>query len=252
MNKNPRKHPLGFMRHVSAVVGTATLMSIAAPTGCTSSTTSAPQRYHLQNSNSRRPFLSDTTVERLQACAEEFAGNLEDGTIRVDATVRVNQDGRIQKVIVEGVPDNAPDLAACTRIALFDMAVPALPLRLDNAPDEKEMPTPPAGNELANPILLGEALVLLAEFMAQHGGRAILYAVAVEVVAATAVAGAHELRRRRRNKDNCVDGYERCVESPLYYDEGKHIRDTRCDLCRALCVLNKGEWPAMSSLGRCM
>lgn len=212
---------------------------------------SAPELYHLQNQNSRREFLPDETVKGLQACVDATAADLEDGVGRVRATVEVDQGGQVLRVELEGVPEGAPDLASCSRIVLREMSVPSLPLRSDEPPGETAS-APPAGNEMANPIVLAEAAIVLAEFMAQHGGRAILYAVTLEVVAATTVAGVHELRKRRKKKDACAERYETCVATPLYYEQGMHIRNTRCNLCRLMCVNANGEWPAMSSLGPCL
>jgi hypothetical protein len=252
MKPKPNRRPLRSFLRLSAAIGATGLLSMGMPTGCSSSIPPAPELYRLQNQTNSRVLLPDVTVEQLQACVDESATNLDDGAKRVEATVQVNQDGQVLNVTLEGVPEGAADLATCTRLALRAMDVSALPLRSHDAPDEKDRPAPSGGNEMANPLVLGEALIVLAEFMAQHGGRAILYAVTLEVAAATTVAAVHELRKRRRKKDNCADYYEKCVETPLYYEEGMHIRNTRCNLCRVLCVNNNGEWPATSSLGPCL
>ena len=213
------------------------------PTGCSSSIPPAPELYRLQNQTNNRALLPDVTVERLQACVDESATNLDDGAKRVEATVQVNQDGQVLNVTLEGVPEGAADLATCTRLALRAMDVSALPLRSHDAPDEKDRPAPSGGNEMANPLVLGEALIVLAEFMAQHGGRAILYAVTLEVTAATTVAAVHELRKRRRKKDNCAIYYDQCVMSSYWRKIGRHDWDSLCSLCAGECYAKNGTWP---------
>ena len=248
MKPKPNRRPLRSFLRLSAAIGATGLLSIGMPTGCSSSIPPAPELYRLQNQTNNRALLPDVTVERLQACVDESATNLDDGAKRVEATVQVNQDGQVVNVTLEGVPEGAADLATCTRLALRAMDVSALPLRSHDAPDEKDRPAPSGGNEMANPLVLGEALIVLAEFMAQHGGRAILYAVTIEMVGAIAVAGTQRLADRRRRK--CVDLYVKCIGSKLYEELGRGAGDTRCALCADVCRLT-GSWPASVGSGTC-
>ncbi|HMY21087.1 MAG TPA: hypothetical protein PKA58_32410 [Polyangium sp.] len=239
MKPKPNRRPLRSFLRLSAAIGATGLLSMGMPTGCSSSIPPAPELYRLQNQTNNRALLPDVTVERLQACVDESATNLDDGAKRVEATVQVNQDGQVLNVTLEGVPEGAADLATCTRLALRAMDVSALPLRSHDAPDEKDRPAPSGGNEMANPLVLGEALIVLAEFMAQHGGRAILYAVTLEVAAATTVAAVHELRKRRRK--TCVQHLSDCLMMPTADERGNHWNHGRCSACFAQC--RDGHWP---------
>lgn len=243
------KRAFSGLRRVTAVLGAAATLAIGVATGCSSSTLSAPELYHLQNQNSRREFLPDETVKGLQACVDATAADLQDGVGRVEASVRLNEDGQVLSVELEGVPEGAPDLASCSRIVLREMSVPSLPLRSDESPGEMARAAP-AGNEMANPIVLAEAAIVLAEFMAQHGGRAILYAVTLEVVAATTVAGVHELRKRRK-KDKCAIYYDECVMSSYWRKIGRHDWDSLCSLCAGECYAKNGNWPARVGVNDC-
>lgn len=185
----------------SLVVGIAA--ALGSP-GCASSIEQAPVRYREQHQN-RGHLLHDNTVERLQGCAEEFAEQVNEDSLRVWATVQVDREGRIYEVTVEGVPDNASDLAACTRVTLQDMSVPSLPLRSDSTDATGSVQAKPQSNEMANPAVAAEVAILLAEFVAQHGAKTILYAVTIQVLSAIAVEGYKKLSKRcRRVKEECV------------------------------------------------
>jgi hypothetical protein len=183
-----------------------------ATTSCSSSMEQASVRYREQHQN-RGHLLHDNTVERLQGCAEEFAEQVNENSVRVWATVQVDREGRIYKVTVDGVPETASDLAACTRVTLQDMTVPPLPLRSESKQETTSVPTKPKGNELAHPAVLVEVAILLGEFAAQHGAKTILYAVTIQVVAAVAVEGYKNLSEEcRRAKEACIVS---CTNSTL-------------------------------------
>lgn len=164
-----------------SVIGVAACLMLAfVPFGCAGSIETAPLRYREQHQNARH-LLPDITVERLQACVEEHASQLEPQPYRVEAKVQVDQEGRKQDIVVGGIPDSAPDLAACTRIALRDMALPGSlrQLRGEETIGMANGQIVPRGNEIGNPIVLVELGSALAEFVAAHGGRMVIYAVTV-------------------------------------------------------------------------
>ncbi len=167
---------LALIRKIASVGLAAGMMAVFVSTGCTSSIEKAPLRYREQHQNGGH-LLNDITIERLQGCVEEFGEQLSQDSLRVGATVRVDHDGRIKGVTVAGIPDSAPDLAACTRVTLREMLVPPLPLRSDRNEDTANVPAKPVGNEIANVAVFVEIAILLGEFVAQHGGKAIVYAV---------------------------------------------------------------------------
>jgi hypothetical protein len=162
----------------------------------------------------------------------------------MDAKVQVDAEGRIQKVIVEGVPDSAQDFAACTRVVLHDMAVPGwvLNLRPNEQSSSTSRQTVPSGNAFANPLIIVGVAVLLGEAAIEAGAYTILLAVSVELVH-TAVKDV---------KAMCLDYYVACVASDFYRRMGRGAGDSRCNLCRDVCVDNKGEWPLKVGSGRCV
>jgi hypothetical protein len=105
---------------------------------------------------------------------------------------------------------------------------------------------------VGNPAVVVIVVVGLSEIVLEAGAYTILFAVTVKVVdkAAEDVA---ELLKRKRDKawDECLNRYEACVAGPLYREEGKHIKDSRCGLCLGICR-NTGKWPAFVDIGPCL
>ena len=97
---------------VIGLVGCATLALV--PLGCASTTI----RHHPDD----RPRLPAATAERLRACVDELGGELAGGYYTFEATVKVDEEGRVVDVKSTGVPH--PELAICMRIALRGMTVP--------------------------------------------------------------------------------------------------------------------------------
>lgn len=198
-------------------------------------------RYREQHRN-RRYLLHDNTVEQLQACVEEFGDQVSDDSFRVGATVQVDREGRIHGVPVTDIPDTAPGLAGCTRIALRNMNVPDLPLRSDSSEDAASVPAKPMGNEVANPAIVVEFVVLLGEFAAQHGAKTVLYAVTIELVGTIAVVGTQEMLRRRRWQNECQRKLNECLASYLGSRWGDVHGTSRCAMCFKRC--DKNGWPS--------
>ncbi len=193
-------------RRVAAIALLGCLLLALTPLGCTNSIEMAPARYREQHPNARH-LLRDITVERLQECFEKYGHQLASESSRVEATVRVDQEGRSLSLLVEGIPDSAPDFAACTRTTLRDMAVPESLLRLrpEQTASTTNGRTMPMGNEMANPVVAWELAAVLAEFIAQHGGRVVVYSVALTVLTPLAVLAVGKLSKRcRQVKEACI------------------------------------------------
>src|SRR4051812_40318834 len=96
--------PLTHTRRVAAMGLIGCLMLAFLPLGCANSIETAPLRYRTQHQNARH-LLPDLTVERLQACVEEYGHQLPSESIRVEATVQVDDEGRnLGLKVVEGFP----------------------------------------------------------------------------------------------------------------------------------------------------
>lgn len=215
------------------------------PIGCTNSIEMAPVHYREQHQNDSH-LLPDITIERLQACVERYGHQLESEFYRVEAKVQVDQEGRNHGLVLEGFPDSAPDLAACTKITLRDMAVPTSVLQLRSSKTNGQ--TKPMGNELANPIVAWEVAVAFAEFMAQHGGKVALYTVTVEVLSAAAVAGVavYVGRRTKKKTKTCTELLQDCLLTSTADLPGNHPGHSRCVACFDKC--SNGIWPKSIAL----
>lgn len=109
-------------RYTLASVGFARWIVLALmPLGCGGGLGHVTAR---QESSNNRPVLPDRTVERLQACVAEYGDQFGPGHYRFNPHVRVDQEGYTQAISTEDMPATAHDFAACTRVALDDMALP--------------------------------------------------------------------------------------------------------------------------------
>lgn len=234
-----RKHVT--TRRMTAMGLLGCLMLAFLPLGCMNSIAMAPVRYREQHPNARH-LLRDITVERLQACVETHGDQLESDSSRVEATVQVDQYGRHFSLLVEGIPDSAKDFATCTETTLRDMALPmsVLQLRDEQMAGQKI----PMGNYLANPIVAWEIAAAFAEFMAQHGGKAVLYSVTVEVLSAAAIAAVTVYvgkRTKTKKKKTCIEMLQDCLLTSTADLPGNHWRQSRCAACFEKC--SNGSWP---------
>lgn len=228
-------------RHLAAWGLLGCAMMAMTPLGCANSVESAPIRYRAQ---SRGPYLPDATVEGLQGCVDNHADELMEGPHHVKAHMQVDSEGRKLDFKVTGIPENAPNLAACTRIALQGMTVPMqdLPLRPDETATATNEQTVPRGNEVANPIVVWEIGTALAEFVAAHGGRVILYTVTIEVVGSAGMVGTMWYLKRRQKKKTCQEHLSDCLMTPTNDKQGNNWNTRRCLTCFDRC--EDGNWPA--------
>jgi hypothetical protein len=163
---------------------------------------------------------------------------------RVDSKVQVDPKGRIVKVVVNGVPRSAPDFAGCVNVTLHDMAVPEWMLRLrpDKPSASTNEKTTPAGNALANPIVVFEVLVVLAELVIEREGVKVVLVVTLDMVAATA-ATVVTLRKRSEAERKCDTERRACLMTDLADQIGDIAGSSMCLYCYRVCMQNKGTWP---------
>jgi hypothetical protein len=237
-----------IMRRIAVMVLAGCLALAFLPLGCASSIGTASLRYRKQHQNDDRR-LPDMTIERLQECVETYGeqlGPLDPPLSHAKGHVQVTPEGEVVDIQLTGIPDSAPDFAACVRITLRDMTVPAsvLSLRQKETPGEANEQTVLRGNEVGNPMVLVELGAALAEFVAQHKGRIVLYTVTIEVLGAAAVVATQEMLKKKNNwRKKCTDGYVNCIMSPTGWGRGNTWNESRCGTCRNVCDANNGSWP---------
>jgi hypothetical protein len=200
-----------------------------------------------QQPTAKHPAMARISAERFSGCVKDYVDQLDGRYIHIDGKVQVDPKGRIVKVVVDGVPRSAPDFAGCVNVTLHEMAVPEwmLQLRPDKPSASTNEKTTPAGNALANPIVVFEVLVVLAELVIEREGVKVVFTVALDMIVAAAAETqvAVETAKQEKNKDKCTDYYEECVASVLFRRRGNHWNQTRCGNCARVCVKNDGEWP---------
>lgn len=152
--------------------------------------------------------LPAATVERIQACTAEFGGQLEPGRYNVHPVVKVDTDGIVQSVELTELPDTAPDLASCMRIAVGDMAIPAwvFNLRPARSVSTGEI-NPEQRSYMGNPVVVVVVVVEVGEIILEAGAITILFATTVKVVekAADDVLDAAKRWRPRPTWNRCLD-----------------------------------------------
>ncbi|MRG93879.1 hypothetical protein [Polyangium spumosum] len=177
------------------LLGLATVALV--PFGCSSATI----RHHPDD----RPRLPAATAERLRACVDELGGELGGGYYTFDATVKVDEEGRVVEVEGRGVPH--PELAICMRIALRGMTVSE---ELLGKLRVSASPAPANGQTAAERALVGNAaafvlvVVALAEIVIDAAPVAVAIAAAVEATGEIAEV-ARKPKQPPPNLNRCLD-----------------------------------------------
>ena len=190
--------------------------------------------------------LSAITAERLQGCMTEYGQQLDGQSRRVQATVKVDQDGRVVDAVIDGLPLSAPDLAACARVTLREMAVPESVLRLrPTEPPISQQQSAPARGLMGNILVLGGAIAL-GEIVAKAFGVTLIFAVAVEIVDVA--------RKRPRQKPpedrTCTEHLTECLLSAMADEPGSVWNHSRCKMCFDRCQgpASNNKWPQQIQL----
>ncbi|MRG93666.1 hypothetical protein [Polyangium spumosum] len=185
-----------------------------------------------------RPRVPAATAERLRACVDELGGELERGYYTFDATVKIDEEGRVVDVKGRGVPH--PELAICLRIALRGMTVTDELLRLrelrvpesaapanGQAPDERRL--------VGNPAVAVAVVVVLADLFIEVGTTVVVLAAAVEMTGEIA-------ETVRKKKDPCQEPLNDCLDSARQSRDGGRWKHSICVACHEQCKGN-GKWP---------
>jgi len=192
--------------------------------------------------------MPSITVSRLQNCFSIHGGQLPQGRHRFHPVVKVDQDGMRWGVETPDMPSSAPDFAACTRIALGDMAIPSSVFQMRTTQS-----TLAQRSYMGNPAVVVLVVVGLSEIVLEAGAYTILFAVTVKVVDKAKDDVVEALKRRPPITDGeddkeCVDGYERCILSGGGGTRGNHLGTSSCETCLRVCQ-NKGGWPSSIPVG---
>ncbi|UQA54974.1 hypothetical protein [Polyangium aurulentum] len=192
--------------------------------------------------------MPDTTVERLRECVADHGGQLEPGRYYLNTHVRVDREGVNQGASTVDVPQTSPDLTACMRVVLREMAVPEAILQ---APPSEDTAATMNRSYLGSPALVVVVAVGLSEIVLEAGAITILFAVTVEVVNEAGKDIADAARRRNQWEKVCRPHYEACMDTPVGDEDGNTWDQTRCADCFWLCK-QQGAWPTeVGSGGSC-
>ncbi|UQA56099.1 hypothetical protein [Polyangium aurulentum] len=190
--------------------------------------------------------MPDTTVERLRECVADHGGQLEPGRYFLNTHVRVDREGVNRGASTVDVPQTSPDLTACMRVVLREMAVPEAILQ---APPSEDAAATMNRAYMGSPAVVVVVAVGLSEIVLEAGAITILLAVTVEVVNEAGKDIAEAARRKPWEK-KCLDHYEACMRTTVADEDGNHWTESRCGNCYSTCR-DKKAWPAKVGNGSC-
>ncbi|MRG92992.1 hypothetical protein [Polyangium spumosum] len=222
------------------LLGCATLALV--PLGCSAAT--------IHDRADDRPRVPAATAERVRACVDELGGELGTGYYTFDATVKVDEEGRVVDVKSKGVPH--PELAICMRIALRSMTVPdellrVRALRVAEPAAKTNGQGPDEPGLVGHPAVAVVVVVALADVIIEVGTTVLVLAAAVEMTGEIAKTV------RKEDDDPCQEPLNDCLDSARQSKPGSVWRHSICLACHAKCKGN-GKWPdkiMMSKWERC-
>jgi hypothetical protein len=108
--------------------------------------------------------------------------------------------------------------------------------------------TEPLRNEMANPVVVGWAVLLLfAELAIDAEGIQITFMVGLEVIAATAEV-LETLRKKTKAEKECQRHLNECLMTSRNDREGNNWNERRCLTCFGICR-QSGKWPESIPIG---
>jgi hypothetical protein len=183
----------------------------------------------------------------LGECVTQYGGQLEPQEHRLRPTVRVDREGVTWGVTADDIPASADDFAACTRMALNDMAIPDWITKLP--PMEATAGTNEATGAqrlyMGSPAAVVVVVVGLSELVLEAGAYTFLFAVTVKVVEKAAEDVAEE-----GWKAVCIAKYAACVAAVGTRKRGNHPGISRCASCLETCRQQQ-SWPSDIGNGSC-
>jgi hypothetical protein len=185
--------------------------------------------------------LPESTVARLQACADEYAPKLPSSSYKLSFDVAVDALGGVVEVKTVDMQPFNRDVDVCMILALRAMSVPASVLPKGDAPLVSENTQTPASRGTLGTVFIPIAVIAVAEIMLEAGAVTFLFAITLRLADAIA---------RRSWKDECAEEYTKCMDTAVSGEDGNHIKQTRCAACVARCRIDQ-SWPSEVGNGSC-
>ena len=176
-----------------------------------------------------RPNLPDIAVEHAKECVADYATQLAPGPHTLDSNVEVNEDGDIVDVTIEGIPNTAPDFAACMRNVLRNMPIAEEPFRegVAKLQQQREQVSVSQKSLVGSPVIVIGVAIVATELALEAGAYTILIGITVNLVAKLSA-------RCRKVRETCIDS---CTNSDLptgtYSGDPYHV-------CLRQCMMRNG------------
>ncbi|MDI1427969.1 hypothetical protein [Polyangium sorediatum] len=202
------------------------------PLGCSSA------RIYRPPAPDDRPRVPEATAERLRACVDELSGTIEPGYYTLDASVKVDQEGRVVEVETTGQPN--PDVGGCMRIALRGMTLPEDVLargllRRPAAANGQVMPERGPIGEVVTVVVV--VTVVFTEVIIE----AFAIAVGVTVTATVAAGTAEAFAKRKKKRVTCQENLIACLHTGWGGKRGSNQGASLCEACFKQC--RDHVWP---------
>jgi len=197
---------------------------------------SRPQEAKSASSSDQYATLSETESQKFQACMMKNVGNWFDKkyTVRYDA--KADEHGALKEVQLRDttLPEN---VETCFREVIAAMTLPEQMLRRRSAGPvsggekiTRERRGALGESDSQNPFVIPFILEMIG------------IDVVIEIFVGT-IAAVGTIVTSKKKKNECLDKYVACMDSPLGNIQVDVIGTTVCASCKTLCD-NDGFWPA--------
>jgi hypothetical protein len=200
---------------------------------------------HAPPNQSEEVELPEATRQQIKACMDRRAGQWSERSYAVQYDAKATDRGAMVEVKLRDTTLHDDEVEGCLRRAIAAMTVP------EHAVEQalrSRSSRPVSGGERMNRERRGplgssdseNPLVLLGPFIVEAIGVEVLIETGVMIVAAI---GTLVEWKKKDPKDECLDKYVACQDTPLgnlVVDKWGH---TVCETCRSLCQKD-GFWPS--------
>ena len=158
----------------------------------------------------------ESTHTRLQECADEFAGDLNDGEYTAGFRMKVNTAGHMLDVSAGAPRVEARDLETCMRLALEDMVVPSFVLERATAKLAQQQ----SSRELMGDMTMTagataeEVMAVLEPVIVRAGPVGVGIIVTIVIVAAVAKLGKEMTEECKKEWAGAYDECDKMLSSP--------------------------------------
>jgi hypothetical protein len=187
--------------------------------------------------------LPESTLVRLQECADEYAPRLPSPTYKLEFAIEAGGDGQVLKVAKAEMDPFNRDVATCMMLPLRAMTVPVSDLRARSGPAVSKKTQTPAARGQVGFVFIPAAFAAVAELVLVSAGVTFVFAIGVKLVEALAKDIEDVLDEQGKNRRYCNERLTQCLATPIQGIPGSIKGSSLCLWCRQKCIAYNGVWP---------